>query len=620
MIIEIFNFGSQEIDKMTIKLSDYIFRFIADLGVKHVFMVPGGGAMHLNDSLGKCQDIEYICTLHEQAGAIAAEAYARVTNSLGVVLVTTGPGGTNAITGIAGAWLESTPCLIISGQVKRADMKGELQIRQRGPQELDIITIVKSITKYAVTVTDPTSIRYHLEKAVALAASGRKGPVWLDIPLDVQAATIEPDNLPGFNHAELEVGAINRSLLSLQVEETIKLLNNAERPVLLVGNGVRSSGAEDAILKLVNQLGIPVLTTWMGVDLISDEHLLFFGKPGTVASRAANFIIQNSDCLISIGARLDFAVTGFDQTKFARIAKKIVVDIDAGELAKLNMKMDVPVCADARSFIQGILDNSASIQSLDRKAWLARCSEWKTKYPVVLPEYWEQKNNVNVYVFTSILADELTKDDLLIPGSSGADIDKFWISFKVKTGQRLFSTGGLGAMGFGVPASMGGCLASGRKRTVTVDGDGGFQLNIQELETIARLKLPIKFFVLNNQGYASIRSSQRTHFNGHLVGCGPSSGLTFPDTLKIAAAYGIESMRISDHSNLRDKIQAALQTPGPVICDVMTDPDQMVAPRVSSHVRPDGSMVSRPLEDLWPFLDRNEFFSNMLIPPVSESE
>lgn len=602
------------------KLSDYVFRFIADLGVKHVFMVPGGGAMHLNDSLGNCQDIEYVCNLHEQAGAIAAEAYARVTNSLGVVLVTTGPGGTNAITGVAGAWLESTPCLIISGQVKRADMKGELQIRQRGPQELDIISIVKSITKYAVTVTDPTTIRYHLEKAVALATSGRKGPVWLDIPLDVQAASINPDNLTGFDPTELETGENIPSVLVKQVKETIKYLNKAERPVLLVGNGVRSAGAQDLILKLVDLLGIPVLTTWMGIDLISDECPFFFGKPGTVAARSANFIIQNSDCLISIGARLDFAVTGFDQTRFARLAKKIVVDIDAGELAKLNMTVDVPVCANAKAFIQEILNNSSLLQPRDRKAWLAHCSEWKEKYPVVLPEYWAQKNTVNVYVFTSILAEELTKDDLLIPGSSGSDIDKFWISFKVKAGQRLFSTGGLGAMGFGVPASIGGCLASGRKRTVTVDGDGGFQLNIQELETIARLKLPIKFFVLNNQGYASIRSSQRTHFNGHLVGCGPSSGLTFPDTIKISAAYGIESMRIADHSNLREKIQAALQTPGPVICDVMTDPDQMVAPRVSSHVRPDGSMVSRPLEDLWPFLDRNEFFSNMLIPPVSESE
>jgi acetolactate synthase-1/2/3 large subunit len=602
------------------KLSDYVFRFIADLGIKHVFMVPGGGAMHLNDSVGNCQDIEYVCNLHEQASAIAAEAYARVTNYLGVVLVTTGPGGTNAITGVAGAWLESTPCLIISGQVKRIDMKGDLGVRQRGPQELDIISIVKSITKYAVTVTDPTTIRYHLEKAVALATSGRKGPVWLDIPLDVQASMIDTDSLQGFDPRELETVNINPSSLSSKVEEAIRLLNSAERPVLLIGNGVRLSGAEKIIHELVTILGIPVLTTWMGIDLISDECPEYFGKPGVAAARSSNFIIQNSDCLLSIGARLDFSVTGFDQSKFARAAKKIVVDIDGGELRKLKMTVNVQVCADAKAFIQELLKNKSIIQPVDRTAWLFRCNEWKAKYPVILPEYWEQKKNINVYVFTSVLSDELTNDDLLIPGSSGAGIDQFWLSIHVKHGQRLFSTGGLGAMGFGVPASIGGCLASGRKRTITVDGDGGFQLNIQELETISRLNLPIKFFVLNNQGYGSIRSTQRAYFNGHLVGCDPSSGLTFPDTIRIGSAYNIKSVRISDPSNLRDMIRVVLQLPGPVICEVMTDPDQTVSPHVSSHVRSDGSMVSRPLEDLFPFLDREELFSNMLIPLTRESE
>lgn len=602
------------------KLSDYVFRFIADLGIKHVFMVPGGGAMHLNDSVGNCQDIEYVCNLHEQASAIAAEAYARVTNYLGVVLVTTGPGGTNAITGVAGAWLESTPCLIISGQVKRIDMKGDLGVRQRGPQELDIISIVKSITKYAVTVTDPATIRYHLEKAVALATLGRKGPVWLDIPLDVQASMIDPDSLKGFDPGELVEVETNPSSLTSKVEEAIRLINNAERPVLLIGNGVRLSGAEKIIHELVTILGIPVLTTWMGIDLVSDECPEYFGMPGVAAARSANFIIQNSDCLVSIGARLDLSVTGFDQTKFARAAKKIVVDIDAGELRKLKMTVNVQVCADAKTFIQELLKNKSSIQPVDRTDWLLRCNEWKEKYPVILPEYWEQKKYVNVYVFTSVLSDELTNDDLLIPGSSGAGIDQFWLSVHVKPGQRLFSTGGLGAMGFGVPASIGGCLASGHKRTITVDGDGGFQLNIQELETISRLNLPIKFFVLNNQGYGSIRSTQRAYFNGHLVGCDPSSGLTFPDTIKIASAYNIKSVRISDSSTLREDIRKVLHLPGPVICDVMTDPDQTVSPHVSSHIRSDGSMVSRPLEDLFPFLDREELFSNMLIPLTRESE
>lgn len=605
---------------MKVKLSDYVFQVIAEHGVRHVFMLPGGGAMHLNDSLGTNPNIEFVCTLHEQAAAIAAEAYARITNNLGVALVTTGPGGTNAITGVAGAWLESTPCLIISGQVKRADMKGNLNVRQVGPQEVDIVSIVKPITKYAVTITDPLTIRYHMEKALALATSGRKGPVWIDIPLDVQAKAIEPDQLKAFNTEELALSQLYSPLLSDQAKETFALLNKAERPVLLIGNGIRLSNGQNSLLELIGLLGIPVLSTWMGLDLVSDDLPLFFGKPGTVASRGANFILQNSDLLISIGARLDFAVTGFDQSKFARAANKIIVDIDASEIAKLKMQVDLPVCSDARTFIQELLDHQNEMKVKDRGNWLARCQEWKSKYPVVLPEYWENGKFVNSYVFTTVLSEELTKDDLLIPGSSGADIDIFWLSVRVKAGQRLFSTGGLGAMGFGIPASIGGCLASGRKRTITLEGDGSFQLNIQELETVARLDLPIKYFVINNGGYASIRSSQRNHFNGRLVGCDPTSGLTLPDTIKLATAYGIKSSTIPDHTNMRELIREVLQTPGPTICEVRTDPDRPIGPRVSSHVREDGSIVSRPLEDLWPFLDRNELVSNMLIPILSESE
>jgi len=606
---------------LPVKLSDYVFQFIADQGVKHVFMVSGGGAMHLNDSLGRCKDIDFVCNLHEQASAIAAEAYARITNLLGVALVTTGPGGTNAITGVAGAWLESTPCLFISGQVKRADMKNDLPVRQRGPQELDVVSLVKSITKYSVTVTDPLTIRYHLEKAVALATSGRKGPVWIDIPLDVQATSIEPNELAAYIiPKETKAHYIDLPAPLNQIYETIELVNQSERPVLLIGNGVRSAGAQEVLPELINHLSIPVLTTWMGIDLVSDDDPLFFGKPGTVASRGANFIVQNSDLIISIGARLDFAVTGFDQTKFARAAKKIIIDVDPGEIAKLKMGITVSVCSDAKIFIQELLNNSNRIKTNPREAWLSRCRDWKSRYPVVLPEYWEQKNFVNSYVFTSVLADELNKDDLLIPGSSGADIDIFWLSVHVKKGQRLFSTGGLGAMGFGIPASIGGCLASGGKRTITVEGDGSFQMNIQELETVARLNLPIKYFVMNNGGYASIRSSQRNHFSGHLVGCDPSSGLTLPDTIKIAAAYGINSRRITNHDSLRNTIREVLQMSGPVICEIMTDPDRPIGPRVSSHVRADGSMVSRPLEDLWPFLDRDELSANMLIPTLSESD
>lgn len=600
------------------KLSDYVFQFIAEQRVKHVFMLPGGGAMHLVDSLGRNKKLTYICNLHEQACAIAAEAYARVTNNLGVALVTTGPGGTNAITGVAGAWLASTPCLIISGQVKRQDMKSNSGVRQKGQQELDIVSIVKSITKYAIVVTEPDTIRYHLEKAVYMAKEGRKGPVWIDIPLDVQATQINPSELQGFD----EYGKINHvgdiSKLSQKVSQSIRLLNEAERPVLLAGNGVHYAGAKRALFQLANILKIPVLTTWAGNDLFADDYPLFMGKPGTLASRGANFTIQNADCLISIGARLDFDVTGFNQKNFSRASKKIVVDIDPAEIKKLQMTVNVPVPTDAMSFIQEFIKQKIIIKPKNRQEWLLRCQDWKNKYPVVLPEYWKQNEYVNSYVFAHVLSEELTGDDLIIPGSSGSGIDTFWLSFKSKKGQRVFSTGGLGAMGFGIPASIGGCLASGRKRTITVDGDGGFHMNAQELQTVACLKLPIKYFVLNNQGYASIRNMERNHFRGHLVGCDKSSGLSLPDTLSVAHAYSVATAKLKSHKALRQNIRKILDSSGPIVCEVMVDPDQPVAPRASSAVKPDGTMVSKPLEDLWPFLEREEFLDNMIIPPLKE--
>ncbi|HUN53780.1 MAG TPA: thiamine pyrophosphate-binding protein [Smithella sp.] len=598
------------------KLSDYVFQFIAAQGVKHVFMLPGGGAMHLVDSLGRNKKLTYVCNLHEQACAIAAEAYARVTNNLGVALVTTGPGGTNAITGVAGAWLASTPCLIISGQVKRPDMKSNSGVRQKGQQELDIVTIVKSVTKYAFVVMEPETIRYHLEKAVYMAREGRKGPVWIDIPLDVQAAQIDHDKLRGFNLSGIK--SETKKSLSKQVKHTIQILNNSERPVILAGNGVHYAGAKNVLSRLTDILNIPVLTTWAGNDLFADNYPLFIGKPGTLASRGANFAIQNADCLISIGARLDFDVTGFNQKNFARAAKIIVVDIDSAEIKKLQMKVDVPVPADALNFIQEFIKQKKSLKSANRQAWISRCQEWKDKYPVVLPEYWKQNKYVNSYVFAQVLSEELTANDLVIPGSSGSGIDTFWLSFKSKKGQRVFSTGGLGAMGFAIPASIGGCLASGGKRTITVDGDGGFHMNAQELQTVACLKLPIKYFVLNNQGYASIRNMQRNHFHDHLVGCDQSSGLSLPDTLCVAKAYSLATAKLKSHKALRQNIRKILESPGPIVCEVMVDPDQPVAPRASSAVKPDGTIVSKPLEDLWPFLKRDEFLDNMIIPPLEE--
>ncbi len=600
---------------MKIKVSDYVIQFIVEQGVKHVFMVPGGGAMHLNDSLGQNRSIEFICNNHEQASAMAAETYARISDNLGVALVTTGPGGTNAVTGVAGAWLDSTPCMFISGQAKRSDLIGNLGVRQHGVQEVDIVTIVKSITKYAVTIMEPNSIRYHMEKAVYYAKTGRPGPVWIDIPLDVQASMIDTDQLKSFDYREL----VDRSQtinISDLVSKTIELLNKSERPIVLLGNGVRLSGAVSDTVTLVEQLNIPVLLTWPALDILPDTHELLVGRPGPVAPRGANFALQNSDLLISIGARLDVVVTGYAHEKFARAAKKIMVDIDSAEINKMRTKIDVPICSDARVFIQEMQEQIRSIIKKERLSWMNRCKEWKTKYPVVLPEYRLDKM-VSTYVLTDVLSDELTGDDIVIPCSSGAGIEIFLLAFRSKKGQRVVNTTALGAMGNGLPSCIGGCLASGRKRTICVDGDGGVQFNIQEFETIARLNLPIKLFILNNQGYSSIRTSQLRYFN-RLTGADSSSGLSLPDISKLAKAYGLKVKKIENQTNLVEQVREVLNTPGTVVCEVLITPDEPRAPSMMSMQKPDGSMISKPLEDLWPFLDRKEFLSNMIIPPIDE--
>lgn len=598
------------------KLSDYVFQFIAGQGVKHVFMFPGGGAMHLLDSLGRNKKITYICNHHEQACAIAAEAYARVTNNLGIALVTTGPGGTNSITGVAGAWLDSTPCLFISGQVKRSDLLLDKGVRQLGVQEIDIVSLVKPITKYAITVMEPADIRFHLEKAVYLAKSGRPGPVWIDIPLDIQASDIEVKKLKGFISSDTEQSA-DKNTLNNQLKEMINLLNEAKRPVILAGNGIRLAGAQKEFIKLMDLLEVPVLTTRLGVDLIPSTHKLYFGMPGSIAARGANFTLQNSDLLIILGARLDYALIAYAPEKLARAAKKIMINIDPAEIRKIKSIIDLPIATDAKDFINGMIDQKDLIKKQDRSSWINKCKEWKTQYPFVLPEHYENKSAVSVYAFSDTLSDLLDKNCVVLPGSSGNACELFLTAFRVKKGQRVFHNKGTGAMGLAQPAAIGACLANRKKLTVCIDGDGGFQLNIQELETVSHLKLPIKFFVMNNGGYASIRAMQKNYFQ-QLVGADSESGLTLPDITKVAEAYGLNTMRIVDQNDLRNQIKDVLNTPGPVVCEVKIIPDEIRKPRVSSMQRPDGSMVSKPLEDMWPFLDRAEFSANMIIKPLKE--
>ncbi|MCC8137782.1 MAG: thiamine pyrophosphate-binding protein [Clostridiales bacterium] len=593
-----------------IKVSDYVIRRLEELNVGHMFMLPGGGAMHLNDSLGRSSKIQYVCCLHEQACAIAAEAYARVNNSIGLLMVTTGPGGTNALTGVSGAFLESTPMFVVSGQVKRADMINGQGVRHQGMQELDIISVVKSITKYAAVVDDPQMIRYHVERALYEAMHGRKGPVWLDIPLDVQATMVDEDNLIGFT----PLPEFGKRPIEKQVLQVIDKLNASERPVLMLGNGIRLAGALDELDELLSELNIPVLTTWNGIDLIEEDNPLYFGRPGGLGHRYANFIQQNSDFFLSIGARLNLLQTGYNFDGFAREAYKVMVDIDKNELYKINVRPDMPVCADAKEFIEILIKNKALIQKRDRSEWFAYCTRMKEKYPIVLKQYWEQKELVNTYCLVETIAKYMKPDDVYVSGSSGSCIDISMQTFRVKKGQRVFCTKGLASMGYGFPSAIGACLASGQKMTVGVNGDGGFAMNIQELETLRRLNLPIKMFVLSNRGYGAIKATQTNLFAGNLVACDESSNLSLPHVAKIADAYGIKSLVISSNSELDEKVQEAFVYDGPVVCEVMTPIEVTAFPKQVSYKRSDGQMESKPLEYMNPPLPEDEFKENMLIP------
>jgi acetolactate synthase-1/2/3 large subunit len=612
------------------KLSDYVVQFIAGQGVKHVFLVTGGGAMHLNNSLAGESRLIPVCNLHEQASAIAAENYSKATINLGVCMVTTGPGGTNAVTGVAGAWLDSIPMLFVSGQVKRPDRAFDsnnkpLGVRQVGVQEVDIVSIVGSITKYAVTVLEPNDIRYHLEKAIHLARSGRPGPVWIDIPLDVQAYPIDdPDTLRSFDPAEFpsDDGRITPAELSLKIGEILKKLNQAERPMVLIGNGIRLARAEAGMERLLRTLDVPAEVTWLAIDLMADDDPLYVGRPGTIAQRGANFAIQNCDFLLSIGARLDRVVTGYAPERFAREACKVMVDIDPAELEKMGGTIQFPICADAGDFINAVLEQAAAVEKKDRSAWKQRCATWRARYPLVLPIHKEPDSRVSAYNFAEVMSKELDEGDFIISGSSGTGIELFLLAFRTKRRQRIFHTTALGAMGFGIPAAIGAgiaCVPGGSKRRIVcVDGDGGFQFNIQELETVARLKLPIKFFVLNNEGYGSIRASQTAFFGSCRIGCDVATGQTLPDVRRVAEAYGIATDTITCQRNLGEEIRRVLAAPGPVVCDVQIELDEMRQPRLSSVQLADGSFVSKPLEDLWPFLDREEFKENMLIPTLDD--
>ena len=591
-----------------ISVSDYIARFIASLGVKHVFLVAGGGNLPLIESISARSDLTYICTHHEQAAAMAAEAYSRVSENIGVCIVTFGPGATNTLTGVAGAWLDSIPVLYISGQVK-TDHMATYGLRQLGVQEVDIIEMVKPITKYAKVVNKATDIRYHLEAAVWYATHERPGPVFLDIPLDVLNTTIEERDL---TRAFIGAPRFFFSSNDHQAAQTIQMISESKRPVIFAGHGIKMAKGRGVFEALVQRLKVPVLTTMSAHDLIPTDHPLAIGRPGVFGDRAGNFAIQNADLILSIGARHHLWDIGYNYRAFAPKAKKIVVDIDGAELAKKTVVPDLAIQADARAFMNEMMRQTDDVLLNDFKPWIERCQRWKRDYPVVLPEYKDQKTYVNSYHFTSVLAPALADNEIIFTGV-GTSFTGTLQCINLKRDQRIHSNVGCAAMGYDLPAAIGACFAANRQRIVLITGDGSIMMNLQELQTIVHHRLPIKIFLLNNGGYLAIKNSQNAFFSGKLEAVDYRSGVSFPRFSEVAATFGIPHIHVYDHSDVLEKIYWTLDMDGPRICELHMSPTQPLIPKVYAEKRPDGTLESRPLEDMAPLLDRDEFNLNMSV-------
>lgn len=588
------------------RVSDYIVDFLYKIGIKHIFLVTGGGAMFLNDAVAYHPKMKYVTPYHEQTAAIAAESYARIIQNFGVAIVTTGPGGTNTITGVLGAWQDSTPCMIISGQDKRKETIFNAKIpglRQLGAQEVNIIPIVESITKYAVMVNEPEKIRYYLEKAVYIAKSGRPGPVWLDVPLDVQGVLIDPKNLVGFS-SQTEALSCESKIASNQWEAFFKLIQSSQKPVIIAGNGIRLAGASGLFLRLVEQLKIPVVTSNIALDLMDCNNPFFIGLAGQKGQRAANIAIQNADLLISIGCRLSVSLIGFEYDKFAPSAKKIVVDADELEHTKKTINIDLFIKSDAKFFINELLTKTKNTNFLFKKDWVTKLKNLVYKYPICLPEYAKLRSRINIYYAVDRISEQLKKDDVII---TDAGIPYYMVcqAIKIKKGQRLIIPGATASMGYNLPASIGASIGLNKKRVICITGDGSFQCNIQELQTIVHHKLPIKLFVLNNNGYLSIRITQSTYFH-RLIGESKKSGLSFPSLSKIAKAYGIKFFQAANNKELIKAITKTLQFKGPVICEILCLKNQLIIPTVASKKLPDGTMMSSAIDDMFPFLSKEE--------------
>jgi acetolactate synthase I/II/III large subunit len=600
------------------KLSDYVARRIADHGITQVFMMTGGGAMHLNDSFGYEPRMKCLFNHHEQACAIAAEGYARVTGKPALLNVTTGPGGVNALTGVYGAWTDSIPMLIVSGQVKRETMIGSYDLpglRQLGDQEIDIIRMARGITKYAEAVMDPRDIRHCLEKALHLATNGRHGPCWLDIPIDVQAAQINPGELSAYDPGA-DRPAYSLEDVRQRCREVLHRFRAAERPVILVGTGVRLAGAEQIFDTVTRKIGAPVAPAWTAIDQVASDDPLYCGRTGTIGDRAGNFAVQNADVVLIIGSRLNIRQVSYNWSSFARCAFKIQVDVDEAELTKPMVRPDLAVHCDAKLFLEE-LNRQIDASGYDKcrhRAWVAWCKERVTRYPVVEARHRLVKDRlVNPYHFVEELFARLGSEDVVACGNATASVVTFQAA-RVVRGLRVFANSGCAAMGYDLPAAIGAAIGADGRRVICLAGDGSIQLNVQELQTVAHHRLPLKIFVLNNGGYLSMRMSQGSFFR-RFVGEGPRSGLSFPSMAAVAAAYGVPS-GVAEGADFTRVVERALASDGPFLCEVMLDPEQQFEPKLSSRQLPDGRMVSSALEDLYPFLPREELLENLFIPPL----
>ncbi len=590
-----------------VRVADYIITFLYSIGIREIFVMTGGGSMYLNDALGRHKKMKYVCQHHEQSCATAADAYARVTENIGAAMVTTGPASTNAITGALSAWFDSVPMIVVSGQAKRKDASynsGIPGLRQLGVQELNIIPLISSITKYCITLNEPEKIRYVLEKAKYMAMSGRPGPVWIDVPLDVQSALVDPKRLQRFLIPHTKNNK-KKALLKQNVRYVIDSLLHAKKPLFIAGNGIKCSHAQKWFIELIEKLQIPVVTSNMGIDLIGYDNPLNLGMGGIKGQRSANIAMQNADLLISIGNRLSIPFIGYEYDKFAPQAKKIVIDIDRTDHKKKTIHIDKFILADAGEFIEQMIQMSGEASFSFKSNWVKNCSAIKYRYPVCLPAYANEKGDMNMYYVVNEIASRLTKSDVIVADAGSA----YYVTpqaLKIKLGQKLILPGGAAHMGYNLPASVGASVGLHKKRVICITGDGSLQTNIHDLQTIAFYKLPVKIFVFNNKGYLSIRNTQRSLFQNLRVGESENTGLSFPDLKKISYAYGITYVLVKNKKNLRTVLPKILETNKPVICDIQCLYEQEIIPSVSSKKLPDGTMVSSTIDDMFPFLPAKE--------------